>query len=96
MTASGVTSDPTDVQPERLDTIGMYELTAGLPDQVEAAAAGAAAPQQQGYRKRAGHRGRGGEHADLEGVPGPARVGAEALAGEHVPGPGEKPDERDR
>lgn len=39
---TGVTrSDPTDVQPERLDTIGMYELTAGLPEQVEAAAAGA-------------------------------------------------------
>lgn len=30
-------SDPADVQPERLDTVGMYDLTAGLPEQVEAA-----------------------------------------------------------
>lgn len=38
---AGVTQDPTDVQPERLDTVGMYDLTAGLPEQVEAAAANA-------------------------------------------------------
>jgi len=34
-------SDPADVQPERLDTVGMYDLTAGLPEQVQAAAANA-------------------------------------------------------
>jgi glucose/mannose-6-phosphate isomerase len=33
-----VAGDPTDVQPERLDTVGMYDLTAGLPEQVETAA----------------------------------------------------------
>jgi glucose/mannose-6-phosphate isomerase len=30
-------TDPADVVPERLDTVGMYDLTAGLPEQVEAA-----------------------------------------------------------
>ena len=35
---SGGTQDPTDVHPERLDTVGMYDLTAGLPEQVRTAA----------------------------------------------------------
>ncbi len=35
---TGVAQDPADVQPERLDTVGMFELTAGLPEQVRTAA----------------------------------------------------------